>query len=536
MRARTVVLLAAAIAAGAAVEWLAYDAALGPALAAADLAVGCVLLICGAIAWDRRPESRVGAVMGLSGATWFLGTAVARLAALHRGPLVQLYLSYPGGRIRSRLVRAVVAAAYVDGAIQPLARNDTVTLVLAAAVAGVAIDGFVRASGAARPARRPALAAALAYAGALALGVVEGSRDYRAVLWVYDVVIVTTVVVLVVDLLRSRWHEAVVTGLVVDLGAAAETGTLRAKLARALGDPSLVVGYRLARLDTFVDDAGRQVQLPAAGSDRTVTPLVDRGERIGVLIHDGALKVDERLLGSVAAAARIALANAALQSEARAKEDELDASRRRIVEAGDAQRRRIRRELQRGAGDDLHRVAAHIADVRQRLRTSDSAALAGLERELAEARDALDEFAQGVMPPTLTDDGLVPALAQLAERSAIPVELIGDFGRLSPSLEAAFYFVCSEALANVGKHAGASRATIELKAAPGRLSVTIADDGIGGADPSAGSGLRGLADRVEALGGHLDVGSPSGGGTRVAAWIATEGQPVRVSGAAKSPK
>ena len=240
-----------------------------------------------------------------------------------------------------------------------------------------------------------------------------------------------------------------------------------------------------------------------------------------MLIHDSALMADTDLVEAVAAAVRIALANAALQAEGRAKEGELEASRRRIVEAGDGERRRIRTELHIGAGERLERVAGLLEDARPGLVAPDAAALAGLERELVEARSDLDELVGGVMPLVLTDEGLAPALAQLAGRSAIPVEVSGRIGRLPGSVEAGLFFVCSEALANVAKHSRASRATIELRAEPGRASVTIVDDGAGGADPSAGSGLSGLADRVDALGGSLALASPAGGGTRIVAEIPT---------------
>ena len=120
-------------------------------------------------------------------------------------------------------------------------------------------------------------------------------------------------------------------------------------------------------------------------------------------------------------------------------------------------------------------------------------------------------------PAALTDGGLAPALALLAARSPLPVEFKGEVGPLSEPVEAALFFVCSEALANVVKHAAASRATIELRTERERVVATVVDDGAGGADPSQGSGLRGLADRVEALGGHLTVESPRGSGTRVVA-------------------
>ncbi len=253
----------------------------------------------------------------------------------------------------------------------------------------------------------------------LALGAMNrlnGWSSEHAVLWAYDLVIASVAVVLLVDLLRGRWAEAVVTGLVVDLGASAKAGTLRAKLARALGDPSLMIGYRLTETDGLVDDAGRLLELPPLGSGKTITPLVDRGERVAVLVHDNALLADPDLLASVAAAARIAVANAGLQSEARAKAAELETSRRQIVEAADAERRRLEQKLRVGAGQRLEAEASLLADIRTSVPENDAKAVRSLESQLAEAGRELEEFARGVHPATLMSGGLMPALAQVVER------------------------------------------------------------------------------------------------------------------------
>jgi signal transduction histidine kinase len=515
MRPLRLAVLTLGIAAGLVAEWASYDAGeLG--LTTADLAVGWILIGCGFVAWERRSDSRIGAIMSLAGFTWFLGTAFEQALYLHRGPFVHLLLSYPVGRMPTRLARAVVVAAYVDGAIAPLARNDRLTLALSGAVASASLWGFLQATGPARRAAGLPLAAAVAFSVVLAagaLGRLTGSDP--DLLWVYSFVIAIATVALVIDLLRARWAEAVVTGLVVDLGARQETATLRGKLARALGDPSLVVGYRLPATGILVDEAGRTVRLPSSGSGREVTSIAEGGDQIAVLIHDEALLADRELLESVAAAARFAVANAALQAEARSHADELEASRRRIVEAGDAQRRRLEQELRMGAERRLDRVAMLVAGARNAVESADGASIGALETELDEARRELREFAQGVHPATLTERGLVPALALLAGRSTIPVAVEGTIERLPEPIEAALFFVCSEALANVAKHAAASRASIDLREEPGGVSVTVVDDGVGGANPGHGSGLRGLADRVEALGGRLSVESPPGGGTRI---------------------
>jgi signal transduction histidine kinase len=517
MRRSSVALLLAGTAIGLAVELVYYDAQLGPALTVADFLVGFVLLAAGALARDRRPESRVGMLALLSGGTWFAGNVGPPLLYLHRGPLVHLCLSYPTGRLRSRVTRAVVAFAWVDGAIEPLARNTALTFVLSGAVAVAAIRSFLATSGPARKAAEPALGAALAIGAALSLGAVGRIADWNAdaVLLAYDVVVAAVAIVLVSDLVRRRWADAVVTGLVVDLGA--RGGTLRGKLAHALGDPSLVIGYRLTDANGFVDEAGRPVELPRPGSGRSVTPLVDRGEEVAVLVHDDALLTDRRLVESVAAAARIAVANVGLQADARARAAELEASRRRIVEAGDAQRRRLERELRAGAEDRLAHVASVLADVRASVAAEETETIAELEAELVRARRELEEFARGIHPAALTAGGISVALAHLAERSPIPVYASGTVDGLPEPIEAALFFVCSEALTNAAKHSGASRVTIDVEADGHQVAVAIADDGVGGATIRRGSGLAGLVDRVEALGGTLLVESPRGGGTRVVA-------------------
>jgi hypothetical protein len=498
---------------GVAAEWAELDDAPSHALAAADLAVGSILVVCGGIAWDRRPESRVGALMALSGFTWFLGTLLPAALYLHRGPLVHLHLSYPTGRAPGRLAAAVVTAAYVDALVEPLASNDVLTLALSVAVALTAIQVFARTSGPARKAGGPALAAALAFAGVLALGAIDRLANWnadRAVLWTYDLVIASVAIVLLVDLLRGRWADAVVTGLVVDLGSASERATLPAKLGWALGDLSLAVGYYVPETGGYVDDAGRAVEPPDPDSGRAATTIDDRGEPVAILVHDAGLLTDRKLVDSVAAAARVAVANARLQAETQARASELEDSRRRILEAGDAQRRRLEERLRLGP-------ERRLAEVASLLDGSGSPEVSELRAELEATRHELREFAHGVHPAVLTEHGLLPALRQLADRSVIPVEIQGQVGRLRPVVEAAAFFVCSEALANTAKHAAASRVIVELEEQGGTLEVAVTDDGRGGADTSKGSGLRGLADRVEALGGGLSVASPPGGGTRIVA-------------------
>jgi signal transduction histidine kinase len=516
-------LLVGAVALAIVAEWVSYEAD-DLALVVADGVVGLILVTCGVIAWQRRGESRVGPLMILSGYTWFAGNLWSQLLYLHRGALVHLHISYPTGRLRRRLAQVTVVTAYADAVIEPLAQNDVLTLVLAGLVAAAALEGYLRSSGTARRAGTPALVAALAFAGVLAFGAIQRLAGWdvdRQALWAYDVVIACLAVTLLVDLLHGRWAEAVVTDLVVDLGQQADTTTLRDELGRALGDRSLVLGYWLPEGTRYVDDAGRPVEVPKPGAGRAVTPIAHDGKPVAVLIHDEAVLEDAALVESVAAAAKLAVANARLQAEARARVLELAASRRRIVDAADAQRRRLERELREGAERRLAEVASLLEQVRREVDEPAAVQVAEVGSELRVARAELHDFAQGIHPAALTDGGLGAALPELVSRPGMPVELTLSVGRVAPAIEAAVYFLCSEALTNAAKHAEATRVTIHVAESGGRLLVEIADDGVGGADPASGSGLRGLADRIEALDGRLSVESLPRRGTRLVAEVPT---------------
>ena len=506
MRRLRLALWPAGLALGIAAEWGAWTD--DPGLAALDLAVGFLLVGLGLVAWRRRGSSAVGPLMAASGFAWFLGNFASWALYLHRGLLVHLVVSYPSGRLRSRPQWAVVAAGYAYAVASPLARNDQATILLALAVCSVALGRYLVASGPERRARASALGAAVAFTLVLAFGaaarLVGGDAD-RAVLWAYEAVTGLVAVWLFADLLWGRWARATVTGLVVDLGELGDAGTLHDRLARALGDPTLVVGYWLPGEGRYVDEAGRPVQLPPAGSGRAVTPLEQDGEPVAALVHDASVLGDPGLVAEVASAAGLAVSNVRLQAEVRARVAEVAASRRRIVEAADAQRRGLERRLRQGAEQRLARVAELISE--------SGPPLAEVAVHLDAARAQLREFARGIHPAALVEGGLPAALTELSATSPVPVQVQAPPDRLPPPVEAAAYFVCSEALTNIAKHAQASHASIHLETRGGVLTVEVTDDGAGGADPAAGSGLRGLADRVEALGGRLRLDTPPSGGT-----------------------
>ena len=323
-------------------------------------------------------------------------------------------------------------------------------------------------------------------------------------------------------LLRTRLHRAALGELVVELSELPSPARVRVALARALGDPSLEIAFWLPEQARYVDLDGHPLQLPDGG-DRAVRVLEHQQERVAALVYDPSLLEDPALVEAAAAAARLALENARLQAELRAQLAEVRASRARIVEAGDAERRRLERDLHDGAQQRLLAIRLALRLARGQLgdggRPVDEL-LVEAEQELEGTLHELRALARGIHPAVLTEEGLAPALETLARRASVPVEIDAvPAERLPPPVEAAAYFVASEALANVAKHAQASRVRIEVLREDGHLVIDISDDGIGGADSAAGSGLVGLRDRVEALNGTLRIESPLGRGTRVYAEI-----------------
>jgi signal transduction histidine kinase len=487
------------------------------ALTALDLVAGLALIGFGLVAWERRPAGATGWLLAASGFAWFLANFASWAVYLHRGPLIHLLLVYPGGRLRSRSMRAIAVAGYVYAAAYPIARSDEITIGLAIVLVIAVHRRYSASAGIERTGCALALAAAVALSSALVMGAVARIGDLggdRLVLWTYDVVIAVVAAALAANLLWGRAARATLTGLVVDLGEPGDAGTLRDRLARALGDPSLILGYWLPQEGRYVDEAGRAVVLPPAGSGRAVTPIDQEGVAVAALVHDGSALGDPGLVADVAAATRLAVANVRLQAEVRTHVAEVEASRRRIVEAADRQRRRLEQELREGAEARLTRVAELLA--------SSDPQLAEAATALDTARQELRELAGGIHPAALTERGLEGALHELGARAPIPVEIIASSERFPPAVEAVTYFVCAEGLTNVAKYARASLASVHVASRDGALIVDIADDGVGGAVPSAGSGLHGLADRVAALGGRFEVVSPRGRGTRLRAELPLE--------------
>jgi signal transduction histidine kinase len=498
-----------------------------------DLVTGWALIACG-VAAARHGEGgrraygaaagrhgeggrRIGLLLVASGFAWFAGTAFAGAAYWHRGPLLHAVLTFPRGRATGRVQRGAVAAAYAAALIEPVWRSEAATLALAAAMVVVAAALRRDAIGRERRERAAALAATAALAAvlagtALARLAAPTQAAIDATLLAYEAALIALAAGLAAAAARAPWDRTRATDLVVELGEA-RSGTLRDGLARALGDPALEVAYRLPE-GGWVDAGGRAL---AAPEGRRVTEVRRDGEVVAAIVHDAAVLDDPALVEAVGAAARLAAANARLQAELRAQVAEVEASRARLLGVADEERRRLEQRLHERAERRLEELVREL---------DGEPGLAPARAQLVAALADVRELAAGLHPRIVTEQGIEAALRSLAAAAEpLPVEVEAGAPPLSPDTQIALYFACSEALANVTKYARATRVRVRLGAADGAVRLEVADDGAGGADPARGSGLRGLADRLEALGGRLEVDSPPGGGTRLVAVL-----PLRKTG------
>lgn len=584
MGRRSLVLAVAALAAGVGLAWImvANDVRHASGLEVAlVLVIGWSFVAAGLVVWHLQPENRIGPVMVLTG---FLRFAAALFAsqdpllftighvfeAAYLAGVVYVILSFPGGRLETSPQRLLFGAAVL--AVGPLdlmrlmvgghdpqdcigcPRTVLVEVIdspgtaqalqltvygLGAVVAVSSIAILLRRWRRATPRLRFAIAPVL-WVGAAAfvglfLWVGHGVWTGNAAIGdphaegpnvAFGLVIASVAFAFLIGLERTRLARSAVAGLVVELGTTPGPGELRSALARALRDPSLAIAYWLPEAERYVDAEGRAIDLADGGEGRSVTMVQRDGRRIAALLHDPALRDDHQLVESVCAAAALALENEQLQADLRARLDELSASRTRVVEAAQAERRRIERDLHDGTQQQLVSVAMTLGLVEAKLAADPEAAQRSLHEARASLSSALEdlrELSHGIYPGTLTERGLAAALRDLATRAHLPVELTVSLpARLPDRVETAAYLLVSEALTNVAKYAHATSVEVGVECVDGELVVRIEDDGTGGANPNRGSGLRGLRDRVEALGGHFAFTSPLGEGTVVEAEIPCE--------------
>jgi len=537
-----------------------------------DAMSGLAFVGAGIVALDRRPGNLIGPLMIVFGTITYipnwsnLGIPVFPTLALIANSisaafLVTIMLAYPSGRVERRFDRVVLGIVYgtIGGVLAvavvtfprrgpgcggcpwtplllPNARifdaagwfGDHLPFVLVPLVFTAVLVRWRNASPAERKALVPLwVAGTLVGIGYLlsALGSSDPQDQFAYLMWEFrGLVQLGLPIIFLWGLLSTRLARSAVGDLVVQLEGPLEPGGLRSAMAKALGDPTLDIAYAIEGDDRWVDADGHPVPQPEPAVGRVVTLISREDVCMAALLHDPAL--DEALVRASAAADGMAIANERLRAEVRAQLEEVRASRQRIVEAGDRERRRVERNLHDGAQQRLVTISLALAMMRDRpsLDPSVAAALEQTAAELKRAIDELRELARGIHPALLTEEGLGAAVESLADRSPIPVRLTsGLHGRLAEPVEATAYYVVSEALANVAKYANATSALIELTRRNGLVRVEVSDDGIGGASVEGGSGLRGLQDRVAAVGGRLEVQSPPGGGTRVVAEMPADG-------------
>ena len=543
---------------------------------ASSLAIGWSFAGVGLVMWWRRPENRGGLLMSAVGLTWliralsassngyliFIGVAFQGLPYLFLGLLL---ISFPDGRLHTRLEWAVAVGAFIDTTIlqwaplvffqfhgatscsgcQPnpllLADNKSlagalqlVNVVLAVIVIALVIVVLVKRWRSYGRRRRPELApvlwtggAALAFVAAaftaLLSGAKQGGVNTVALIGLLPLALVPYA--FLAGLLRSRFTRAgAVSELVARLGDESyRRPVLRDALADAFGDPSLVLAYWLSERERYVDAEGHQLELPDGSGDRAWTPVERNGAPLAAIIHDAALAEERGLFETAGAAAGLALENERLHAELRARVAELERSREQIIAAGLAERRKLERNLHDGAQQRLVALALNIRLAHDRMARDPEDARELLKEAMSELESAtseLRELARGIHPNVLSERGLSAALKTLAGRVPVPVEIAETpTERLPPLVEIASYYVIAEALTNITKYAQASSAEVRVHQLNGSVIVAVTDDGIGGADPAHGSGLRGLADRVAALDGRLEVLSAAGHGTTITARI-----------------
>ena len=548
-------------AAGLTFAWFAFEAAAVVAQASftsrwiAPALMGALFTGLGLLVWRHRPASWIGPLMVVSGLIapalgWKAGhlpqplPTISWIASggLIYVPLTLLFLSLPHGRLTGRLDKwlfALVAvdvgpvwwaalpfwtrAACDDGceadtnalALAPdqqtadlvLAVNDNLGILLALIVLGRVVYRYKRSTPPERHVAGPALIGAAVTLMAIVLAISTGAAGSGVAFALNHLAHAAIPIAFGITGLRTRVTRSTLGQLAVAIAGDPDPEHLEGHLARALGDPSARLAFPAGA--GHVDASGRPVELPA---DARRTTQLDGA----VLVHDPVLADDPGLVEAVGACASLALRNASLQAQVRAQLEEVQASRQRIAEAADSERRRIERDLHDGAQQRLLNLSLQLRLLQQETGSNPLAEEAADEamRALRELR----ELARGIHPPVLTNDGLGPALESLAERSAVPVHVDAELAtRLPAAVEGAAWFFACEGVANAVRHAHATQIWIRAALEDGSLLVEVTDDGVGGA--TVDGGLSGLRDRVEAVGGTFSVDAPPGVGTRLAARI-----------------
>jgi signal transduction histidine kinase len=547
------------VAAGLAVGVLGVHAHVSGTRIATDIGLAWALTAAALVTLERPRRRRATFLLALAAlallgadlewasahALWTLGLILEQLWIAF---LAALVLAFPEGRsswpVRWAIAGtfAVTLAGQALGALVDTDARDLLSVTPHASVAHAVdrtqeIAGFALAlvvlllvlrrlfalRGAARRSQGPLLAAAAVTVpvGLVWLGsVIAGDASRSRIETIARAIVVSLPVGVVAGILWSRLGRPEASELVVELRAQT-AATMGEHLAGALSDPTLEIAYRLGD-ELYVDAAGRPVELPR-DPGRAITAVTAGGEEVAVLIHDPALLDEPALVESVCATAALVLEIERLAAEVRSQLAEVRASRGRIVFAADAARRRIERNLHDGAQQRLVTLSVALGLEASRVDAATADVLSRAQDEVEQALAELRDLARGIHPTLLRDEGLQTAVEALARRSPIPVTVHGAVhDRLPDPIELAAYFVVSEALTNVAKHASPTETSVALDQESGLLRVTVVDDGVGGTRITAGSGLAGLRDRLDALDATLAIESRPGQGTTIRAELPCE--------------
>jgi signal transduction histidine kinase len=547
--------------------------------AAAELAGGWAMIGAGLQLCVRRPGNRSGYLLAAAGIAWFFvewnnpgsGSSVAFTFGLVTyglaPPLVaHAILVYPSGRTLSRPERLALATAYVGGGLllgilpalffDPseqgcglcpanllLLHGDHAVvdalnrwgvrlgLVWAIALATLALWRLARSSAPQRRVTAPILLPGTGYlllvwwdlAHSLERGALSNDPfEYR--LWLGEAGALVAIAAGVVwSWFLGRRTRSAMARLVIELGESPAPGALRDVMAGALGDAGLQVTYPLGEPERWVDARGSPVDL-AAPHGLAMTPLARNGTTVAMLLHRRGLLDDPGLVDEVAAAARVALENERLQAEVRAQLEDLRESRTRIVATADAERRRLERDLHDGAQQRLVGLSFALRLARAQVGPDPDPIFVSridqAEEGLLLAIGELRELAHGIYPAVLADEGLAAAVEALAERSDIPIQIVAiPEERFPRPVEAAAYFLLSEATGAIVGLTAATDATVEVKRDGGRLLVVVVEDGGRDLDGEVEARIIDLADRVGALDGRLLVEHGPGRGITIRAEI-----------------
>jgi len=515
-------LLAGAVAFGLITEDVAFGLS-NPRRWVPDLLVGVVVTGAGLFAF--RLQRGTGTLLIAAGLVWWLGNLIPVVLYLHRGLFLHAISTYPGWRTRTPVGSGLLALGYLFAFWLPWASTDLGTALFGFAVSAVGLARLQLGEGRSRRSRQVALRAAVALLVAsigsvLIRTAVDSSDAIEPSLILYQAGLVAAAVILALGLRAPS--SGSIADLVVEIGEPG-TSTVRDALSRLLDDPLLQVGIRQPD-GRYLDTHGLPIDIPDEMGPRSATWVGQGSPDDAVIVHDRALRADSELLEAVTSVTRLLSANAQLTAQARQQLAELAAARRRLLTSEDEERRRLSKSLH-------HRTEPNLLVVEDRLvsivasNDGDSPARTAAQSALEQlrlARRDLDTITRGLHPWESSSD-LETALVAMAKQAPVPVAVNVAAVPERQEVASVIYYVCSETVANTVKHASADHIEIELIEQGGALTLTVTDDGRGGADPSKGTGLKGLADRVAGLGGVLVIQSPEGAGTRLTAVFSVEG-------------